>query len=282
MRSSTRLSLTMIFLASAAALGCSANVVAGPEADAESGPSSAGFVEVTRMSSGEGSRTVARFARVRGGAFGDGEMDLLRVGLVLPAIDACAPTSQSRGGSDAPSPRSVELADVGSLSVEAGGAATVLAARQMNVIDLVSGVVYWGEGPLPSRGRYELRASGRPELDVPPFVVSAQSPGEPQDVRLNGQPGDKVALAPGSVEVTWDPGAADDVVYIDVAARGQATTRCAFTDGGRATIPSSVLGSADEGTLAIHRVHRESFRVRGIDRGEIRFDLARVVAFSRR
>jgi hypothetical protein len=281
MRFSSRLSLAIV-PAVAVLVGCSANVVASPEiADAETGPSSAAFVEVTRTSTGDQSRAVARFARVRGGPLGEGEMDLLRVGLTLPPLDSCAPATQA-AAPDGPSPRAVELADVGSLTVEAGGTSTALTTRRMNVIDLVSGVVYWGEGPLPSRGRYELRASGRagalanadPSLEVPAFVVSAQSPGEPQDVH--------VANGPSGLDVTWDPGSQEDVVYVDVAARGQTTTRCTFSDGGRATIPAFALGFADEGTLSIHRVHRESFRVRGIDRGEVRFDLARVVAFSRR
>ena len=271
-----------ILAAAAAGLGCSANVVAAPEPDAESGPTSAAFVEITRTSAGDGSRTVARFARVRGGTLGDGEMDLLRVGLALPPVDSCAVANPARSGREGPSPRAVELADVGALSVEAGGATSILTARQLpDVIDLVSGVVYWGEAPLPSRGRYELRATGRAELDAPPFVIAAQSPGEPQDVRVAGQSGAQITLPAGSVDLSWEPGSTDDLVYVDIAARGQPTTRCAFADGGRAAIPSSAIAQAEEGTLAIHRVHREGFRVRGVDRGEVRFDLARVVGFKR-
>jgi hypothetical protein len=281
MRLGPRSPLALVATA-AALLGCSANVVASPEVDAESGPTSAAVIEVTRATGGEGARTVARFARVRGGTFGDGEMNLLNAGLALPPVDTCALASPARKGSDAPSPRAVELTDVGALTVEAGGATAALTARQVpEVIDLVSGVVYWGEAPLPSRGRYEVRATGRPEIDVPPFGVAAHSPGDPQDVRVAGQTGAHVVLPAGAVDVTWEAGAAEDVVYVDIAARGTATFRCTFADSGHAVIPASAVAATDDGTLSVHRVHRESFRARGVDRGEIRFDLARSVAFKR-
>jgi hypothetical protein len=273
-----------------AALGCSANVVASPEAaDAEATTSSAAFIEVSRTGAGaEASRVVARFARVRGGAIGEQEMDLLRVGLSLPTADGCAVASPPRSLQDPGSSRAVELADVGTLSVEAGGSATTLAARQLpDVLDLVSGVVYTGEASFPARGRHDIHASGRPDLDVPAFSVSSQAPGDLADLRVAGQiagSSNSTLGIPGSagVELTWEPGAPDDVVYVDVASRGQSTMRCAFSDAGHGTLPASIIGQADDGTITVHRLHRESFHVRGIDRGEIRFDLAKTVTFTRR
>src|SRR5207253_402293 len=153
---------------------------------------------------------------------------------------------------------------------------------------LVSGVVYSARGDgLPSRSPYTLRVEGAPELDVAPFAVTATSPGEPSDLRIMGDDGHRgpVALVAGTpVEVTWDAssvggggggggggGALDDLVYVDVtlgSGSGVVTTRCLYADAGRATIPAAAL-AADEGSLAVHRLHREAFHVRGVDPGEV-------------
>jgi hypothetical protein len=45
-------------------------------------------------------------------------------------------------------------------------------------------------------------------------------------------------------------------------------------------VPSSLLD--DAGSLVVHRVHVEPLQARGIDGGELRFDFARVVAYTRR
>ena len=44
----------------------------------------------------------------------------------------------------------------------------------------------------------------------------------------------------------------------------------------------AAFGALEEGTLAVHRLHREAFHARGVEPGEVRFDFARVVAFARR
>ena len=76
----------------------------------------------------------------------------------------------------------------------------------------------------------------------------------------------------------------DDLIYVDVASRDRTTpvTRCLFTDGGHATLANAALGAIDEGTISVHRLHREGFRARGLDSGEVRFDFARTIAFTRR
>ena len=177
---------------------------------------------------------------------------------------------------------------MGGVSLFAGEAATSLQRRQLpDVADLVSGVVYSARAEgLPSRSAYLLRIDGAPESDVASVVVSATSPGEPSDVRLAGDDGRSgpVALAAGApIELSWDSGAAEDLIYVDIGAASVApTTRCLFEDGGHATIPASAFGAIDEGTLAIHRLHRETFRTHGVDPGEVRFDFARTVSFLRR
>ena len=94
-----------------------------------------------------------------------------------------------------------------------------------------------------------------------------------------------VLLAPGAaVDLSWEPGAIDDLVYVDVASKdvGTPVMRCLFADNGRAAVASASFGAVEEGTLSVHRLHREAFRARGLDSGEVRFDFARAVSFTRR
>jgi hypothetical protein len=105
-------------------------------------------------------------------------------------------------------------------------------------------------------------------------------------VRIGGDEGRAgtftIALA-APAELAWEPGSGDDLVYVDLGATSTAmTTRCLFDDGGHATLSPSAFGALEDGTLAIHRLHRESFRAHGVDPGEVRFDFARVVSFARR
>ncbi|WP_394828464.1 hypothetical protein [Pendulispora albinea] len=322
----------------AVTMGCSANLAASSEqADAEASTVTAVVtVERTALSTSAGGRPeapgseaarsdiIARFVRAR-----PGDEDALRIvgaAIDLPAVGTCARLSAAGSPSAKMARRSVELLNVGALSVElsppspgspgSSGFAgdrdradlgrdsqTKLLPRHLpDVVDVVSGVVYTAraEGDaFPPRGRYVFRAAGAPEQDIAPFTVEATAKGEPLDVRVADQPiahrehrdPGPVVFAPNDpVDVTWTPSpdasAEDDLLYIDVSARpaGAATVRCTFGDSGRATLTPSVFvnaGAGDEGTLAIHKVHRESFRAKGIDSGVLRFDFARVTSFRR-
>ena len=58
--------------------------------------------------------------------------------------------------------------------------------------------------------------------------------------------------------------------------------RCTTLDVGHLVVPfpsSSPL--VEEGQVSVHRLHRESFKAKGIEPGEIRFDVAHVVTFKR-
>jgi len=104
-------------LALFAATGCSAVVSASSEeADAQS-TSVTGVVVVDRTVSGEEAargEASARFVRLRG-AIDDGALRLVGAGLDLPAIGECSVVR------DQTSTRSVELLDVGAISIEAAG-----------------------------------------------------------------------------------------------------------------------------------------------------------------
>ncbi len=302
-------SKTLLFLPAAVALmGCSANVASSAEvADAEASPVTAVIVverstrydDHAETSRGE---AVARFVRMRSGVVDEDALRMVGAAVEIPAAGTCTRVSSAIAAS-APVARAVELLDIGAVSLEADGAKTSFNARRLpDVVDLVSGVVYTGRGeePFPSHGRFVFRAGGagdRPvELEVAPFAIESVIAGEPADLRLNQDlagPVPTILAASTPVELTWTSGGdASDVVYVDIASsvprveRGARVTRCAFSDGGHGVLPASTIAS-DEGTLSIHRVHREKFssadgRVRGIESGELRFDFARVVSFHRR
>jgi hypothetical protein len=297
-----RLPLLTLPVAIAALAGCATNVSAtGEAADAEASTTATAVVVVERTVStagaGESTRAeaVARFVRMRSGAVDDDALRMVGAAVDFPALGSCAqlPSLPSARGSAAPV-RAIALVDVGAVTVESGGVKTSLVPRQLpDVADVVSGVVYAArpsDAALPPRGKYLLRAAGSAELDVAPFVVSAAAPGEPSELRIAGQDARAAAgvaiAASAPVELTWEAGAPDDSIYVDVA--GAATTpalptvRCLFTDSGRASIPAAAFGGIDDGALTVHRLHREAFHVRGVDPGEVRFDFARVVAISRR
>jgi hypothetical protein len=285
----------------AASVACSAPVAASSDgADAEAAASLATAVVVVERTSGpnDASRAeaVARFVQMRSGAVDDQALRMVGAAADFPSMDACEPVARAWG--DAPA-RAVKLADVGLVSLEPQGTAnangygyakTSLVARQLpDVADLVSGVVYSArgadqEGALPSRARYALRVTGTAEVD--PFEVLATAPPEPTDVRVDGQDARAaISLTPGTgAELAWDPGAAEDLVYVDVVSREGATpvVRCLFSDIGHATIVASAFGAIDEGTVSVHRLHRENFRAKGLDTGEVRFDFARAIPFTRR
>jgi len=271
-----------------ALVGCTTNVSPSAEAaDAEVTAAATGIVVVEGSNANEGSRSeaVARFVRARAGVVDDDALRMVGATVDFPAVGSCESLATLHSASAA---RSIALLDVGGVTLMAGDAVTTLQARQVpDVADLVSGVVYSARADeLPSKSAYVLRIDGSADLDVPAFVVSAMSPGEPLDVRVagdDGRGGAVAASAVGTVDVTWEAGEGDDAIYIDVGAASAApATRCLFDDSGHAALPASAFGTIEDGTLAVHRLHREAFHARGVEPGEVRFDFARVVAFTRR
>ncbi len=282
-----------------AGFGCSAPVVTSAEADAEASSTTAAVVLVERtVSAGESARAeaVARFVRMRGGPIDEEALRMVGAALDFPPMGTCAaqhdvyapraPEQDNRGV------QSVELVDLGAIAIEANGARVSLQARRLpDIVDLVSGVVYSSRASapeaLPPEMAYALRANGRPDLDVAPFAAFATAPSEPAELVVAGQdartPGGLVLSPDTTTELSWAAGSADDVVYVDVnqsSSAGPRNVRCLFDDAGRAVIAASSLSDGD-GTMTVHRLHRESFLARAIDAGEIRFDFARVVSFRR-
>ncbi len=231
------------------------------EVDAQS-TSVTGVVVVDRTVSGDEAargEASARFVRLRG-AIDDGALRLVGAGLDLPAIGECAVVR------DQTSSRSVELLDVGAISLESAGQRITLAQRQVpDVVDLVSGSVYSAridESSVPSSADVAVMVAG--SADVPAFSVRAKTPDAPSNVR--------VTMGASNVSLDWVGG--NDFVYVDVGG-----SRCTFGDDGHATIPASFF--ADEGVVTVHRVRREKLSIPGLDGGELRFDFARAIAYRR-
>jgi len=270
-------------------------------------------------SEGVRSDIIARFVRSRAGD--EDALRIVGAAIDLPAAGACTRLPAANSATKMAhsvelvnvGALSVELPpqSSGSPSASSGSAPSTSAESRVagpdyqakllprhlpDVVDLVSGVVYTAraEGDaFPARGRYVFHAAGAPEQEIAPFTVEATAKGEPGELRIADQaiarrtdPGPIVLSPADSVEITWaqspDASTEDDLIYIDVSARpaGTSTVRCSFVDNGRATLAATAFPS-DEGTIAVHRVHRESFRAKGIDSGVLRFDFARTSSFRR-
>jgi hypothetical protein len=255
-----------------------------PESEpVETTSSSATAVIVVERTAGpgetvRGDAVTARFVRVSGGAVDDSALRMAGVATDIPAAGTCITPSD-----DAPSVlgRAVELLDVGpvtltSQATEGASKSTVLMPRLMpDPAGVVSGVVYSSRSAdvFSPSSRVTLRASGGADL-VEGFNVTVTAPHDVADVR--------VTPVPGGLEVSWDAAETHphDLVYVDVLFPApRVAIRCAGTDSGRLLVPH-VLG-VDEGQIAVHRLHKEGFRAKGIEPGEVRFDVARVVTFRR-
>jgi hypothetical protein len=272
------------------ALGCAGTVSgAGSAGDAEATTTSAIIVveRTVDATSSPRAEASARFVRFASSSTADEALRAIGATMGLPARDTCASEAVPRGASAAEEATPVvELVDVGSVSVEADGVETRLVPRQLpDVTDVVTGVVYARAGDptlLPAATRYRLRIGGR--AGAPAYDVTANAPGDPNDVRLQGEQSGGVGVSNGAaLDVSWTPDGTGDILYVDVQ---PAAIRCTLGDGAiegglaHASLPASLFDKS--GTVVVHRLHRESVRAPGLASGEIRFDFARSLAYVRR
>jgi hypothetical protein len=229
-----------------------------------------------------GDSVVARFVRVRQGSVDDPALRVAGIATDIPNAGSCfaptdsAPTLQGRG---------VELLDVGqitlsALSGESSAKNTVLLPRSMpDPAGVVSGVFYSSraEGVFAAGSRVALRSSGGADL-LDGFSAAVTAPHELGEVQATP--------TANGVDVVWDAADADprDLVYVDVVApASRIVMRCASSDVGHVVVPqvTGALTGYDDVQLAVHRVHREAFKAKGIEPGEVRFDVAKVVALRK-
>ena len=222
---------------------------------------------------------VARFVRVRQGVVDEAALRVAGIAEDVPPSGSCTEPADAtyaiaslQGG--------VELLDVGQVTVAGLGSdlasesvrkSTVLLPRAMpDPAGVVSGVFYSvrSTDTFTAGSKVALRSTGGADLDG--FAVNVTAPRDLADVRVQ-------QLSSG-FDVTWD-GADSDVVYVDVLApTPRAVIRCTASENGHLSVPYT---GADDGQIAVHRLHRESFRAKGLSPGEVRFDLAKIVAFRR-
>ncbi len=257
-------------------MGCATPVV--DAADAEATSSTATAIVVVERSSGPGEAVradavFARFIRVKQGVVDDSALRIAGVAEDIPEIGTCAPVKDVEPAFGS----KVELLDVGQVTLDDSERArsTVLGPRTMpDPAGFVSGVFYTtrSQDVIAPGGVVSLRTSGSKE--VPAFALTTNAPREIGDVH--------VSVQNGALDVQWESAEGNDLVYVDVLAPApRIVVRCAVVDTGRVFIPAAHVGAIEEGQVAVHRVHREQFRATGIAPGEVRFDLAKIVAFRR-
>ena len=261
------------------ALGCSVTATADSADASDVSASQAALVTVERTSDPAKTEVVARLVRVVGpGTLDEPALRLAGVSDDLPGLGTCvAPSVRAQ----ASAVRSLELADLGQVTAELGGAPVGLTARHVpDPAGVLSGVVYNARLVEPSavEGR-KLVVRTAPSDPEAAFVAEVRVPADVSDLRIGGQDPRELTTAPGPAELTWLAGEPEDVIVVDVRAQGRPSVRCAFADAGRGVLP--LLG--DDGTLVVHRVHRERFRLDKSrrDDGEIRFDTSKTFVFSR-
>jgi hypothetical protein len=286
-------------LASLTAIGCVAPPDERPDAEATSTTATAVVVVERTTGPGDtvrGDAVIARFVRVRQGVVDDQALRIAGAAWDLPAIGTCSTDGVSDGAQPALQPRTVDLLDVGVLTVDgsrdgdatrASGSnakSTTLLPRSMpDPTGSVSGVFYSARSAeaFAPASRLQLHTSGGPDM-AEGFRVDVPSPRDVTDVRVSASASGSPSASSG-LDVSWETDAvASDVVYVDVlGSSSRLVARCAALDVGQLTVPASAIGSLEDGQLAVHRLHRESFRAKGIEPGEVRFDIARVIAFHR-
>jgi hypothetical protein len=283
-----RFSLVGLMAAAPAALGCTGAVAGADGVDAVPVSRTNAVVAVERTSDptdGVQAQASARFLRVRASTSTDEALSAVGASLDLPAVGTCAAVStldQARGSAGAPAPV-VELVDVGTVSLQAGGSETLLWPRQLpDVTDVVSGVVYAraaaDPSALPPSERYLVRVGA---AGPAPLEMAAWAPGPAADIRVAGEVAGQVLARGATIDLSWAAtSAGDDLVYVDVSPHD---VRCVFGDTGSASLSTVFLD--EQGSLVVHRLHREwtsGWATRGIETAEVRFDFARRVGYSRR
>jgi hypothetical protein len=290
-----------IVLAAATSIGCSAPVM-DDVADA-SGAMTEGVVLVERTVTGDGATQTnvsAKFMRLSTPVDADLAERVVGSKLDVPAPGSCRPVtfgtaSTVNGEASARNVLgSIELIDVGDVTLRAGAALMPLSVRAFpDVGDLVSGMFYTSRdaaSDLPAGATYTLEGTGSGLVDR--FTIDAEAPSALEDVRVSGAAlADGIALDEGApVTVVWresggpldasSPASRGDLVLIDVSASSGASIRCSFRDSGKAVLPGWILRSTTLGalpataTVAVHRVRERAFASPGIDTGEVRFDLS--------
>jgi len=266
------------------AAACSGNVVTTSDASTSSTQALLSVERtVTPTDTPSAVRASAYFLRLQVGADPTLAARLVGATAVLPAMGQCQPVPVlGEQAMPLASLGPVDLVDVGEVALEASQTRATLAARAFpDVVDLVSGVVYTTRDsmadPVPGQGTYTFRVSGSSAL--PPMALEGHAPAPIEHLYIGGYGlrADPITLPREDLALTWQPPAGGDMIYVELASAEDGPlerVRCAFANDGHAVIASSALPKAALQSIAVHLIHREDVVATGLDRGEVRFDLA--------
>ncbi len=298
MRSSNRSPSTLLALLGVVVGGCAAPVVGDDITSATNYTTEATVLVERTAAQGQSVQTNVSAKFMRLGSTADVDVAEQVVGgswLDLPPDGECRPLS-AFAGTDKPLALSgldsVELLDVGDLSIKAESTSMLLATRAFpDVGGLISGVFYTSRdagSDLPAPGRYVLESTGSIALDK--FVVDTDAPANPEAIRIGTVDlADGVFLEEGTAtNVAWRlpevlPDARkhdDDRVYVDLTAASGTGIRCTFKDSGEAVLPAEATTRERWGvlpaalTISVHRTRTSQFAASGIDDAQLRFDFS--------
>lgn len=201
-------------------------------------------------------------------------------GVTLPPLGQCAAVSRERDSVVAPELTRAEFLNAGEVSLRASSVETLLAPRAFPAsVTEIPGVVYTSRDsasdPLPGGAAYSLKATGSDQLLG--LEVQVQAPELLTDVTVGGAPLGNLSWLPAAADlaVTWRPGDARDLVYVEVGGSTElgALGVCAFRDSdGRGSLPRGLFGVTGAGSLSFHRLREVAADAGALDAAEIRFD----------
>jgi hypothetical protein len=291
MRSSNRPSSTLLAMLGVFVGGCAAPVVDDDVAATTTYTTEAIVLVERTAADGQFVQTNVSAKFMRLGSSSDLDVAERVVGgswLDLPPDGECRPLNTFAGTDETPALSglgSIELLDVGDLSITAESTSMPLATRAFpDVGGLISGVFYTSRdarSDLPAPGRYVLESTGSNTLDK--FAIGADAPANPEGVRIgNTDLAEGVLLEEGApTNLAWRAAETSaDRIYVDLTAPSGMGMRCTFKDSGEATLPASVTTNKVWGTLpsavtmSLHRTRTGQFSAAGIDNAELRFDFS--------
>ncbi len=204
-------------------------------------------------------------------------------------LDSCTIPSPVLDKSRAQTPfadRTIELLDVGDLTVSFGGATKPVPTRTFpDLLKLIVGVTYAADdtqGVLFQPGdTYDIRATGTESMVD--FRVALDAPEDLGRVTLDGvspEDGSPVVSRGQNVALTWDGGGYGDEVYVNLGWTGMGTPwqiTCRVRDDGQFVIPADItiglpdpITSTDE-EMSIQRVRQVAFRSKDLSSGSFKF-----------
>jgi len=270
----SRLFFAVTLLVAGALAACTAAPDDGVGAHTEAQTGSLGILAIERASGGTETSPAslgAAFARYQGV---DGETVARFLGAGSESASESCVLRTNDADALVASNASVELLDVGAISVRAGGTVSRLPPRAFPELARVAGGFFYAdEAVVPAAasdgGEYVFSTEG--STDVASFEVVAPGPPDVADVRVDGALPDGVVRSQGT-EVTWAASDPRDELEIEVQTT-TGTLVCRANDDGAFHISASALtsvGADADARLVVRRIRTTPFDAPGLDEAYVR------------